>query len=405
MEDEVVDQVLNNVAENFCKKIDEAIRLLQVLPCLPRSTSECCPKLVSELKTGSDDERYVASQLGRLWTLETTCQKYNSKTQDVSTTMEQSARDIFKSCHKQTLDLVKFLEKDSCKDMRERLLNGIQKAGGSNDDENDDCVVKEIVDYLKRFKEAGSERISMSVKEKERNASQVCKLIERCKRLREERAALRSANKERSDALKKEKDILDSQFHQRQEELQRVQEKDECERKRREEEFSLEMKETKEVREKAISALRKELMLLEEELTTLKENNEHECNQSKQNLKDLEAKSMQYTLDHETHQFKVKEEVESILSKHKEEAQRRVDLERHFKLMERNRKIVEEEEALLQSVTALENKADAILFHGATQLQRLFRGLRDRALIRKKKKKSKKNGKGKGKGKSKSKKK
>ena len=402
----MVDQVLSNVAENFCKKTDEAIRLLLVLPRLPQSAAECCPRLLSDLKKGSNDERYVASQLGRLWTLEATCQRYNLKTEEKSK-MEQPVRDIFKSCQKQTLDLVKFLEKKSCEHIRERLLDGIQRMDCSNDDA-DDFVVKEVVDYLKHFKEAGSERISMSVKEKEHNASQVYKLIERCKRLSEEKAAISIANEERSNALKREKDILDNQFHQKKEELQRVQEEDEREQKEREMQFSIEMDKTKENRSKVICSLRKELLLLGKELTALQGNNEQECHQSNQNLRDLEAKSMQYTMEHETHQHKTQEEIKLIFCKYNEEAKSREELERHFKLMDRNRNIATEEEALLKKVTALENESDAILFHGATQLQRLFRGLRDRALIRKKKKKGKKgkkHGKGKGKGKSKSKKK
>ena len=57
---------------------------------------------------------------------------------------------------------------------------------------------------------------------------------------------------------------------------------------------------------------------------------------------------------------------------------------------------MEKEQKMIQTVIELECEADKILFHAATQLQKLYRGIRDRSLVKLMKKKSKKGKKAKG---------
>lgn len=71
------------------------------------------------------------------------------------------------------------------------------------------------------------------------------------------------------------------------------------------------------------------------------------------------------------------------------EAKERERLQNHFDLIDENERIRLEEEALLRRVVELEEEADRILNHGATQLQKLYRGMRDRLVVGKMKNKKK----------------
>lgn len=80
------------------------------------------------------------------------------------------------------------------------------------------------------------------------------------------------------------------------------------------------------------------------------------------------------------------------------EAKERERLQNHFDLIDENERIRLKEEAILQRVVELEEEADRILNHGATQLQKLYRGMRDRAVVAKLKGKKSKGRKGTNKG-------
>ena len=80
------------------------------------------------------------------------------------------------------------------------------------------------------------------------------------------------------------------------------------------------------------------------------------------------------------------------------EAKERERLQDHFDLIDENERIRLEEEATLRRVVELEEEADRILNHGATELQKLYRGMRDRAVVAKLKSKKSKGRKGTNKG-------
>ena len=75
-----------------------------------------------------------------------------------------------------------------------------------------------------------------------------------------------------------------------------------------------------------------------------------------------------------------------------EENKERQRLQDHFDLIDENDRIRRKEEAVLRRVVELEEEAERILDNGATQLQRLFRGMQDRAIVDKMKNKKKRGG-------------
>ena len=82
------------------------------------------------------------------------------------------------------------------------------------------------------------------------------------------------------------------------------------------------------------------------------------------------------------------------------EAAERLQLEKQLELLNCDATVTKKEEHMLQEVILLEEKTNLILDNGARQLQKLFRGCRDRTIVRTLKKKMKKGKNGKRKGKS-----
>jgi hypothetical protein len=87
------------------------------------------------------------------------------------------------------------------------------------------------------------------------------------------------------------------------------------------------------------------------------------------------------------------EELSAISSLLEQQRIRRTELEEHFELVDKNNAAKKREEDALQLVQALKTKAQALLDNGAAQLQKLYRGKRDRALVAKMKSSRKKGGK------------
>jgi chromosome segregation ATPase len=88
-------------------------------------------------------------------------------------------------------------------------------------------------------------------------------------------------------------------------------------------------------------------------------------------------------------------EMQAITSKLEMQRKRRAELEEHFARVDENNAAKKREEEALQRVAEIMIKAQELLDNGATAMQKLYRGMRDRAIVEKMKKASKKKGKGK----------
>lgn len=104
----------------------------------------------------------------------------------------------------------------------------------------------------------------------------------------------------------------------------------------------------------------------------------------------------------ETH-LKLKQEKKSAIDKEinwaNAEREEFDDLQAHFNLVDKNIKVGLDEEETVNIIKQMEIEANKILDSSAVQVQRLFRGRRDRALVAKLKQKKSKGKKGKKKGK------
>ena len=93
--------------------------------------------------------------------------------------------------------------------------------------------------------------------------------------------------------------------------------------------------------------------------------------------------------EQELEEKRLEDEIQAMRNKIKVEQHERIELEQLLKLHELNNDVTAQEEARIQSVIDLEHKATSILDHATVKVQKLYRGMRDRASVKKLKAKSK----------------
>lgn len=89
-----------------------------------------------------------------------------------------------------------------------------------------------------------------------------------------------------------------------------------------------------------------------------------------------------------------KSSLDALTAEVQEQMKIRKELEEHFERVDENNVVKKREEEALQRVADISKRAQKLLDNGAIQIQKLYRGMRDRAVVQKLKKASKK-GKGK----------
>ncbi|KAL9190767.1 hypothetical protein ACHAXT_000473 [Thalassiosira profunda] len=121
---------------------------------------------------------------------------------------------------------------------------------------------------------------------------------------------------------------------------------------------------------------------------------DEEESRMREKISSLTTDIQELTNEHETAMAAKQAEMESVRSDLKEQTTRRQELTEHFARVDLDNLAKEEEEEKLRVVRELNENADKVLDDGATALQRLWRGIKERAAIAKMRSKKKK-GKGK----------
>ena len=131
---------------------------------------------------------------------------------------------------------------------------------------------------------------------------------------------------------------------------------------------------------------------LEDKLQQLQLQNQAEEDGLNSKRRELQDAIDSKTLAHADKMQRIQNQINDVQCRMDEENKERQRLQDHFDLIDENDRIRRQEEAVLRRVVELEEEAERILGNGATQLQRLFRGMRDRAIVDKMKNKKKRGG-------------
>lgn len=216
------------------------------------------------------------------------------------------------------------------------------------------------------------------------NSEEVSKLTKKLNSLRRER-------EERRLELEQELEELKRNFHAKKNELN---DKLELEEKIVENELN----EYAERSQKHFEKLVAERDVLLKRREEKKQEYVEQENCIKASIDSLSSEIQQLSREFEA-ELKIKEdEIKEMQLRIEKKKSRRKELEEHFQEVDKNNFEKQQEENALKAVRELEKKAMALLDNGATQMQKLYRGVRDRKLVEKMKAKSKKKG-GKKKGK------
>ena len=229
--------------------------------------------------------------------------------------------------------------------------------------EEDASYDKALRRYQERYEDAIKEQLGLEERlsiQRKRHGRVIAELEGKLSALRDEYGAAARRHEEEQQALNasQEKEIHNIQSHQRPMEV-------------------------------TLSTQKAEL---EDKLQQLQLRNQAEedgLNSKRQELQDaIDSK----TLAHADKMQHIQNQINDVQCRMDEENKERQRLQDHFDLIDENDRIRRQEEAVLRRVVELEEEAERILGNGATQLQRLFRGMRDRAIVDKMKNKKKRGG-------------
>ena len=254
----------------------------------------------------------------------------------------------------------------------------------------------QIADELKRLKDQMKDILSYTFEQEQQLRSETrkyeCETTTKLEELTKLKNRLKNAREER----KERREELDTELL----ELRRVlKDKIETLKKEQEGEVKNEVEKEKEDKQRfdeEFTALQKQKDELINKLKMQKEANQNSETKRRSKISSL-AVELANTLSHnEEVTTKKKEEIDRLQAIVLAQQKKRIELEEHFAKVDANNVKKKREEEALQRVLDIKMRAQALLDISATQLQKLFRGKKERALVEKMKKNSKKK-KGKGK--------
>ncbi len=414
-----MDKLLNETAANVAKQIDSASDLLDVLSLIPTlPDDEFLDFLQSEAEQHqttssieneklSEEKRQIKANIMYLWELEKSisqCDKHNLLS--ASESMKKIGVDQVKApealLQDATISLAEAIQ--GSLQTRKFLLQkrterdeGKESMGLSKEKEEAESSLQKLKDYLCRLKGVVCEDISTSVEKEQQATTELFKLREKCKLLEEEKAKTSAQLEERQHKAKEKRLELNHLLDVSTEALKNMKDKVEQEQDASDKEIMSFLAEEEKKHKSCVTSLNVDLTKIQEELDRLRCERKYELQEMMIQREKLEEKISRTISLYEVEEQKKRSDLLDIVNKTSKEQDEKTSLEKEIALQDLDDSIAKDEQALIQSVIDLESKADAILFNAAAQLQKLYRGNRDRAAVKKLKKKSKKGKKQKGK--------
>ena len=408
-----MNSLLNETATQVAKEFDLASSLLDAISLVPTSPDEdILQYLEREIKNCDNVEeveeaKRISCYLSTLWKLEASIPDYPCQLKDK--TFNESEKVPSQKMEESLLHTIVSLAislRDSRPSTRQFLLELKNKqkekyldsnAHGEEEEQEDDSLVPKLKEYLVQLKDIGHQEISTSVCREQQITSSLFKLIEKCNVLEEEKIKMSTSIDEKELELNQESIKLNEILDTSTKALEQVK----IEEKTKEDTLDKQVTSFLEEEEKkhgiVVESLQSELANAQRELCHLREVHAIEQEEIMKQRKEFEEKLSKMTSQYKSEEKGIRTDIQEVCDKILKENNEKEKLEQLISLQVQNDNIKAKEEALIQSVIDLESQADAILFDAATNLQKLYRGARDRAMVKVLKKKSKKGKKGKGK--------
>lgn len=410
-----MDTFLQETASKVSDKINDASNLLDFISLIPASRSdELLTRLddaqqqVSKTSSSSKEEpkKSVHDQLSTLWFLEETKGGTNNHQRDDETIAETTLTSSKAKMQKEkrtklllhaTASLAISI-RDSSQEVKDVFIDWKRRRRNENPSsvQELDNLISNMKGFVEQILKIGNEDIRTSVKEEHRLTTDLFKLSEKCKNLDEERMKMHTNLNDKERKIDEEIATMKERKAAMLEDLNDAKVKAELDIKNVEKEISTFLSIEEEKHREVMNTLETELSKEKQKLENLREKNSNELKEMMDQRQLVESKLSTFLHQCDIDKKEMEKEMQVLRDQTNNEIHERTELEQLLQLHELNNYTNDKEEATLQSVLDLERKAEAILDNAAAQLQKLYRGMRDRALVKKLKKKSKK-GKKKGK--------
>ena len=262
--------------------------------------------------------------------------------------------------------------------------------------QNNSCLVGKILKQVDDMKQVYCDRISITDEEEKTLNRQLRNLRQRCDTHTTEIDKLTRTQELTEKRQKEEETSKRTELIKLQETYKILHEQQKVERVNFQTREHKMIQQAQEEHSKNQKYMEKELRELEVKLEEVKQTRQKEVTELQTRLENLQDEMEQQNKEFIHRKEEIDESILHLTDKYQTEQRERERLETYFDKIDTNAEICKNEEKIIQRVYDLEIQAESILNHGALQLQKIFRGCRDRAIVaklkQKKKKKSKKKG-------------
>jgi hypothetical protein len=392
-----MDTYLEELATTISEEIDRSSKGVKIICSIPTKPDQHFLSKLIEMGAQQSKEdvksaKIVKEHVMKLWDLEAavTRDDDSNRKQSFSGEIDEKLR---VSINEAVIELV--LLSQNLSPSVQQYLNDFKNDQVPKPEEETCRMMQKLEEYLNRVKDIGCKEISTSVRKDEQITSIIFKLIERCNNLEEEKVKMTAFINKKESKINDERmelnEIIDGLTNLLEQEKMELQELEEAQRHR----INSIISEEERKHLSSTTSLKSELTRAQQELRDALLSHSVEQKDSMQQRTSIEDKISKLVLQHDSEEKGIKDEIQDLTEKIANETTERDKLEKLIALQVENDDIVAKEKAIIQSVIDLETETDNIIYKAASSLQKLYRGMRDRALVKRLKKKSRKKGKSK----------
>jgi len=381
-----MDALLIEIAGTYSKEIEQSTSLLNVIKSIPtRQHERDTITILTKLDSGSEKEKLFESKLRKLLKLET---KDESQRNDKAKYLLAAALVEVATMLTSDPNLLMHLKSQSQGDQKPAQI----ERGSALSSAIPPQSLQAIRKYLFEIKSVGCRNLSIQELDNKKNASELFKRMEKCTRLEIEKIKFELDLEERRAKVDKEQKCLEATLASDKIKLNEIRLLATNLQGEKEQECRVEIQKADSEHEAIMDTFQSELSELIRSLDIATDVHQEEQDLLLTRIADLEENRRSLKEQHEMEAVKIKKAIKVENDYNEQEIAEKAQLSQNLALIDRDAKEKAAEDLIVQQVFEMEEKADAILFHAATSLQRLYRGMRDRKIAKKSKKK---NGKGK----------
>ena len=384
-----MDVLLHETATKVASHFQLTSCLLDAIKIIPSTSNEVLINVLkSEMRNGKnqdiEDINRLQTQLITLWNIESSLKDTPWKERLYPLDLKTQ-----ESLFNAILTLALSINKSSIQ-IQQQLLK-VKKTDREYDD-----IIEKIKKYIQKLNNDAYKEISTSVEHELEQRTTLFKLIEKCNVMEEDKLKLTASLNEKEVKLDHEKAVANKRYDGIRDELNTITIEMKREEERLENEISIFLENEEKIHDVEAKLLKSKLASIKLQLSQLQQS--HFTHQT-QLIEQYDVANEQLTVlttQFQEEEQNIRTEMERVSEIIVQEQEEHEKLKQLISLYRLNESIMEKEQKMIQTVIELECEADKILFHAATQLQKLYRGIRDRSLVKLMKKKSKKGKKAKG---------